>query len=170
MTRRATIAEAQLRRATIVGGRGRLIVQRRRRAVRITAITEQAPAWTGKPSAASFAFVDLDDARVDRLVERLQAIRGGRRALRGEAVAGPQLFPGTLWLVVLKDKELRDEPDVGICLVEGTEDDAADAGRAMAHAAAEAGRGRCVPRWQRIDRGHLYRATALLRTPEQTRE
>ncbi len=59
---------------------GELLVRRKQRAVRITAITN-ASRCTGKPTAASFAFVDLDDAAVDRLIRRLQAIRGGKRAL-----------------------------------------------------------------------------------------
>lgn len=79
--RRKAIKQRRLRKATIGNKFGELLVQRRSRAVRITAITKRPPDWNGRPSAASFAFVDLDDAGVDRLIQRLQAIRGGRRAL-----------------------------------------------------------------------------------------
>jgi hypothetical protein len=171
--RRRPISEVQLRRATIRGGRGRLVVQRRKRAVRVTAVTERTEAWNGKPSDASFAFVDLDDAGVDRLVGRLQAIRGGRRSLNGDGSRAPgvQRRPGRqLWFVVLQDKELRGEPDVGICLVEGTEEDAAAAGRDMSRAAATAGRARCVSRWREVDPGCMYRATTLLCTPSRSEE
>lgn len=55
-------------------------VVRKRRLVRIT-ITNKPGGFTGKPSKASFAFADLDDAKIDRLIQRLLAIRGGKKAL-----------------------------------------------------------------------------------------
>jgi len=81
MSSRRRIADARRHRSTIGNEFGRLIVKRTRRAVRVTAITTT-DAMTGAPCAASFAFADLDEAGVDRLIRRLTAIRGGRKALR----------------------------------------------------------------------------------------
>lgn len=60
---------------------GELIVTRTKRGVRILAFTRRGPVWSGRETLATFGFVDLDDASVDRLIRRLQAIRGGRKAL-----------------------------------------------------------------------------------------
>ena len=69
-----------------------------------------------------------------------------------------------LWLIVIKDKELAGEPDIGLSVVEGNLE-AAEAKRDELEAKCiRAGRGRCVGRVREIERGKDYRATALLRT------
>ena len=60
---------------------GELLVRRTKRAVKIIAITDPETARTGRRTGATYAVVDLDDAAVDRLIGRLQEIRGGRKAL-----------------------------------------------------------------------------------------
>ena len=72
---------AQRRRRTIGNAYGDLIVKRTKKAVRIIAVTKRGPNWTGAESDATFGVVDLDDVMVDRLIERLQALRGGRKEL-----------------------------------------------------------------------------------------
>lgn len=52
---------------------GALIVTRTRRAVRITAARNT--------PLHQIAFIDLTDDQVDRLIQRLTALRGGKRAL-----------------------------------------------------------------------------------------
>ena len=69
-----------------------------------------------------------------------------------------------LWLVVIKDKELAGEPDVGVGVVDGTLTDATTAGATMLEALAERGRGRCVARATEIEVGRFYRATMWFRT------
>jgi hypothetical protein len=73
-----------------------------------------------------------------------------------------------LWLVVIKDKELYGEPDIGVSIVEGNELAAKNKRDEMQAACANAGRGRCVGRYREIERSKAYRATALLRTPRPT--
>lgn len=73
-------AAIRARRQVVSNDFGELLVMRRGRAVRITAVTKQAR-FGGKPCAASFGFVDLDDMAVDRLIRRLTTIRGGKRSL-----------------------------------------------------------------------------------------
>lgn len=70
-----------------------------------------------------------------------------------------------LWLVVIKDKELYGEPDIGVAVIEGNEGAAIAKRDEMQRACIEAGKGRCVGRYREIERGKSYRATALLRTP-----
>ena len=70
-----------------------------------------------------------------------------------------------LWLVVIKDKELCGEPDVGVAIIEGNEGAAVAKRDEMQKLCIEAGKGRCVGRYLEIERGKAYRATALLRTP-----
>lgn len=77
---RDKIRDDKRRRRTIGNDYGKLVVVRKRRAVRIIAVNAGAQ-WTHDDPGATFGFVDLDDAGVDRLVQRLQAIRGGRRTL-----------------------------------------------------------------------------------------
>lgn len=69
-----------------------------------------------------------------------------------------------LWLIVVKDKDLCDEPDVGIAIVEGNEGAAKAKVDEMQRLCIAAGRGRCVGRYREIERSKAYRATALLRT------
>jgi hypothetical protein len=66
------------------------------------------------------------------------------------------------WVVVVQDKELLGEPDVGIGFEE-TEEAARDLGRRLVDLLAEAGRGRCVFRVRDVETGRGYRATAILR-------
>lgn len=61
---------------------GELMVRRTRRGVKVIAMTMPNESRTGRRTGATYAVVDLDDAAVDRLVSRLQAIRGGRKAMR----------------------------------------------------------------------------------------
>ena len=70
----------QARRRIVDSDFGTLIVTRTRRTVRITALVK-AELFNGKPPAPGVGFVDLDDAGVDRLIRRLAALRGGKRAL-----------------------------------------------------------------------------------------
>lgn len=60
---------------------GELHVRRTKRGVKVTALTLPSESRTGRRTGATYAVVDLDDAGVDRLIRRLQACRGGRRAL-----------------------------------------------------------------------------------------
>lgn len=77
---RQEIRDRKRRRQRVVDNEfGTLIVTRTRRAVRVTAVVKPA-LMDGKP-ASTFGFVDLDDAGIDRLIQRLTALRGGRRAL-----------------------------------------------------------------------------------------
>ena len=71
---------ARRRRLRIGNEFGHLMALRKRRLVRITVVTKT-DAMVGAPCGATYAFVDLDDGQVDRLIRRLQAIRGGKRAL-----------------------------------------------------------------------------------------
>lgn len=59
---------------------GTMLVTRKNRRVRITVITKPGM-HTGKITQAPLGWVDLGDDQVDRLIQRLQAIRGGKRAL-----------------------------------------------------------------------------------------
>jgi hypothetical protein len=70
-----------------------------------------------------------------------------------------------LWLVVIKDKELHGEPDIGVAFVEGNELAAKNKADEMQLACINAGKARCVGRYREIERGKSYRSTALLRTP-----
>lgn len=70
-----------------------------------------------------------------------------------------------LWLIVIQDKDLADEPDIGVCIVEGNRMAADNKRREMEKACRQAGRCRCVGRVREIERSKAYRATALLRTP-----
>lgn len=70
-----------------------------------------------------------------------------------------------LWLVVVKDKELAGEPDIGVAVIEGNELAAKAKVEEMECACIQAGRGRCIARHREIERGKSYRASALLRTP-----
>ena len=64
---------ARARKLVVDNEHGKLIVTRTRRAVRVTVVSLH--------PGESVAFVDLDDAKIDRLVQRLTALRGGKRAL-----------------------------------------------------------------------------------------
>lgn len=70
-----------------------------------------------------------------------------------------------LWLIVIQDKSLYGEPDVGLAFVEGNELAAIARRKELEKECIAAGRGRCVGRHREIERGKAYRATALLRTP-----
>jgi hypothetical protein len=77
----------------------------------------------------------------------------------------PGPAPRKLWLVVIKDKELYGEPDVGVGLIEADNESAADnAGARMLEALAVRGRCRCVARKVEIEPGRFYRSTAWFRT------
>ncbi len=69
-----------------------------------------------------------------------------------------------LWLVVVQDKALEGEPDVGIAVVEGNRLAAEHVCSDMEDACNRAGRARCVGRVREVERGRQYRATALVRT------
>lgn len=78
--RKARAADRARRRRIVETGFGVLLVTRRDRKVRITAVVKLTE-LSGRPPNPGVGFVDLDDANVDRLIQRLQAIRGGKRAL-----------------------------------------------------------------------------------------
>lgn len=78
---RDKLKRAKRARQTIGNAYGDLVVKRTERSVRIIAISKRGPSWTGRPSEATFGVVDLDDAMLERLIERLQAIRGGKKRL-----------------------------------------------------------------------------------------
>ena len=68
---------AQVERSRIASNEfGEILVRRTRRGIRITALTLPTSKRSGRRTGATYAIVDLDDAGVDRLVTRLQAIRG----------------------------------------------------------------------------------------------
>jgi hypothetical protein len=69
-----------------------------------------------------------------------------------------------LYLVVIQDKDLAGEPDIGLAIIEGNELDAHLKRQEMERACIAAGRCRCVGRVREIERGYSYRATSLLRT------
>ena len=69
-----------------------------------------------------------------------------------------------LWLVVVQDKELEGEPDIGMAFIEGNELAAQSAVRDFERTCIEAGRCRCVGRYREVLRGKQYRATALVKT------
>lgn len=69
-----------------------------------------------------------------------------------------------LWLVVIKDKALAGEPDIGATVIEGNRLAADNARDDMERACIAAGRARCVGRVREIERGKHYRLAALLRT------
>jgi hypothetical protein len=82
MPRSLLINRARARKQRIASNEfGELQVRRTKRGVKITALTMPSENRTGRRTGATYAVVDLDDAGVDRLIERLRAIRGGRRAL-----------------------------------------------------------------------------------------
>lgn len=72
---------AYQRRKTIATALGTLLATKKRRCVRITII---APVRLLKLDVADNAalFVDLHDEELDRVIRRLQAIRGGRKAAK----------------------------------------------------------------------------------------
>lgn len=72
--------EKRRRQRVVDNDYGTLILTRTRRAVRVTAVVKPGR-LAGQRPATLVGFVDLDDASVDRLIRRLQAIRGGKRAL-----------------------------------------------------------------------------------------
>jgi hypothetical protein len=74
-----------------------------------------------------------------------------------------------LWLVVIMDKTMLHEPDVGVAFIEGNELAAKAKTREMERACIEAGMARCVGRYREVERGKSYRATALIRTPDRTK-
>lgn len=68
-----------------------------------------------------------------------------------------------LWIVVVKDKELEGEPDIGVAFVEGNELAAKAKADELERACIEAGKARCVARYREVVRGKSYRASALIR-------
>lgn len=70
-----------------------------------------------------------------------------------------------IWLVILQDKELAGEPDIGISFHLGEELGATAIGREMEAVMRLQGRCRCVHRIREVRQGDHYRTTALLRTP-----
>lgn len=71
-----------------------------------------------------------------------------------------------LWVVIIKDKQMLNEPDIGVCFVEGDDEEPAKAASmAMLAQLANAGRARCVARYVEVQRGQWYRSTMLLNTP-----
>jgi hypothetical protein len=72
-----------------------------------------------------------------------------------------------LFLVRIKDKELRGEPDIALAVVEATDEtNAVRAADELVIDLAESGRGRCVPRACEPDLGRFYRVGTLIRMPE----
>lgn len=73
--------------------------------------------------------------------------------------------PVTLYLVVLQDKSLYGEPDVGLGIYDGDEAGAHALGCEMEAAMAMLDRCRCVHRVREVVPGRMYRASAMMRTP-----
>lgn len=74
--------------------------------------------------------------------------------------------PVKLWLVVIKDKDLYLEPDVGVAVIESDDESWVDsAGARMLQVLAERGRCRCVARKTEIQRGKFYRASMWFMPP-----
>lgn len=78
---------------------------------------------------------------------------------------GPVIY---LYLVVLQDKELLSEPDVGMAIVADDdpfvgEERACEVGRSMEAELRDAGRCRCVAYIRPIENNKSYRVGALLR-------
>lgn len=69
-----------------------------------------------------------------------------------------------LWLVVIQDKDLPGEPDIGMAIVEGNRLAADNVRDQMERDCTKAGRARCVGRVREIERGKHYKARALVRT------
>lgn len=69
-----------------------------------------------------------------------------------------------LFLVVIQDKELDGEPDIGLAICEGNELAARALVQEMEESCRKNGRFRCVGRYREIERWKQYRATALVRT------
>lgn len=78
--RKARWEDRARRRRIVETDFGVLLVTRRDRKVRVTAVVKL-DALRGPPPCAGVGFMDLDDTGVDRLIQRLRAIRGGKRAL-----------------------------------------------------------------------------------------
>lgn len=70
----------------------------------------------------------------------------------------------TFWLVIVCNKDLSGEPDVGLALSLGSSDDAETLGQQMVDQLAAAGHGRCAYRVRELEVGRGYRASALLAT------
>jgi len=74
-----------------------------------------------------------------------------------------------LWLVVIKDKELYGEPDVGVGIIESDDTSVVDAaGAKMLEALVARGRCRCTARRIEIERGRFYRASMWFMPPPRT--
>jgi hypothetical protein len=72
----------------------------------------------------------------------------------------------TVYLVTIQDKDLYDEPDVALAVVEADDEVAAcRAAHTVIDELADKGRGRCVPHARAIDLGRFYRLGALIRLP-----
>ena len=70
----------------------------------------------------------------------------------------------TFWLVTVCNKELPDEPDIGLAVSLGSDVAAEELGQSMVDELASAGHGRCVYRVHKLEAGRAYRAGALLVT------
>lgn len=68
-----------------------------------------------------------------------------------------------IWLVVLQDKELSGEPDIGMAVVDGDAQLAIDVGHDMEDELRAQGRCRCVHFVKPIELGKHYRVDALIR-------
>lgn len=69
-----------------------------------------------------------------------------------------------LYLVVIQDKDLPGEPDIGMTIIEGNQLAADNARDQMERECAKAGRARCVGRVREVERGKHYKARAMIRT------
>lgn len=68
-----------------------------------------------------------------------------------------------IWLVVVQDKDMYGEPDVGMAIVEGDVQLAIDVGHDMEDELRATGRCRCVHYVKAIEPGKHYRIDALIR-------
>ncbi len=100
--------------------------------------------------------------RDDRIGDRIgdPATEGGVAADQSVRARGQQV---TIWLVVVQDKELAGEPDVGMAVVCGDAELASGVGRDMEDELRIAGRCRCVHHVRVIEPGKHYRVDALIR-------
>ena len=67
-----------------------------------------------------------------------------------------------LYLIIVQDKDLSDEPDIGFTVVEGNELAAQSVMKELERKYLETGHVHCIARYQEILRGHEYKASMLI--------
>lgn len=67
-----------------------------------------------------------------------------------------------LWLIVIQDKSISGEPDVGMAFHDGSGDEANALASEMEAAMTAFGRSRCVSRVRSVETGRQYRVGSLV--------